>query len=177
MTEPSAGAREAARMLLGRLCGEGQCGERGQCRRADCETCNGNAASALDAFAAAHMKAWRHERRQMSPDGPHCDLCQERVQGDGSDWRWVDEGWSLACLSCLEKIAAARVAAERELCAMIVHKWFAAQFKEYERAHHADEGAVEAMYDHATNVLDDIIVEIRQRADAAQSAPPEARDA
>ena len=131
----------------------------------------------IDAFAAAHMKAWRHERRQMSPDGPHCDLCQERVQEDGSDWRWVDEGWSLACLSCLEKIAAARVAAERELCAMIVHKWFAAQFKEYERAHHADEGAVEAMYDHATNVLDDIIVEIRQRADAAQSAPPEARDA
>ena len=68
----------------------------------------------IDAFAAAHMKAWRHERRQMSPDGPHCDLCQERVQEDGSDWRWVDEGWSLACLSCLEKIAAARVAEERE---------------------------------------------------------------
>jgi hypothetical protein len=67
-------------------------------------------AAALDRYAEAHLSAWRAARRDPADGGPLlCDLCQEPAQ----EWRWVDEGWSLACLPCINKVAEARVAEAR----------------------------------------------------------------
>jgi hypothetical protein len=63
--------------------------------------------AALDRYAEAHLSAWRAARRDPADGGPLlCDLCQEPAQ----EWRWVDEGWSLACLPCINKVAEARIA-------------------------------------------------------------------
>lgn len=44
--------------------------------------------------------AWRSRTRNTNC----CDLCQEPTTTDG--WRWIDEGWSLACHECITKVVA-----------------------------------------------------------------------
>lgn len=48
----------------------------------------------------------RGSEKRKWQSGTCCDLCEEPVSE--TDWRWVEEGWSLACMACLGKITAAK---------------------------------------------------------------------
>ncbi len=52
----------------------------------------------------AEVERLRGEQRGAPRKVESCDLCEEPI---GEKWEWVDEGWSLACASCLAKIRAA----------------------------------------------------------------------
>jgi hypothetical protein len=131
-------------------------------------------AAALDRYAEAHLSAWRAARRDPADGGPLlCDLCQEPAQ----EWRWVDEGWSLACLPCIAKVAEARVAeavgAALTMDDAAAGRWWwqstamAAKWPETEAWDLMPQPMKNVFIHHGQAALADL----RQRAKAARSAP------